>query len=389
MKVLLVHNHYQTGSPSGEDTVFAAERDLLLRNGVEVVTYTRSNDEIEGFGKFSMPFSMQWSRRTYREITELIGRERPDIAHFHNIFYRVTPSAYDACRDSGVPVVQTLHNYRLLCANGLCFCDNRVCTDCLKDKRFGRSISRRCFRDSSVYSAVMARFLSRHTRRGTFINKIDAYIALTEHQRQVYISAGFPPDKIHVKPNFLAAPVQVREGEKKAAVFIGRLSREKGIKHMLSAWERVQYPLWIAGDGPLREWVEAAIRDRGLTHVRYLGRLTREQMSEVYAQALCLVFPSVWYEGMSMVLLEALSAGVPILCSDAVAMAPDLEKAGCAVLYQSGHSVSLADSAAALLARPAECAAMGEKARRLYAEAYTAEKNWELLYALYTSVIQS
>ena len=388
MKVLLVHNRYQTGSPSGEDTVFDAERKLLLENGADVVTYTRSNDEIGGIGKIAMPLRMQWSRRTYRELAELIGREKPDIAHFHNIFYCVTPSAYDACRDSGVPVVQTLHNYRLFCANGLCLYNGRICTDCL-DGRFGRSVTRRCFRDSAFYSAAMARFLDRHTRQGTFLNKIDAFIALTDHQRQVYISAGFPAEKIYVKPNFLESPIDVTPREKKAALFIGRLSREKGIEDLIAAWERVDYPLWIAGDGPLREWLETAIKERGLAHIRYMGRLDREELGDVYAQAICLVFPSVWYEGMSMVLLEALSAGVPILCSDTVAMAPDLERAGCAVLYPGGDSTALAEHAADLLARPAKYTAMGKMAYGLYLEKYTPEKNWKHLYAIYTSVLQS
>jgi len=389
MKVLLVHNRYQTGSPSGEDTVFEAERDLLLKNGVDVLTYTRSNDEISGLGKLSMPLRMQWSRRTYRELTERIDREKPDIAHFHNIFYCVTPSAYDACRDRGVPVVQTLHNYRLLCANGLCLYDGHVCTDCLEDKRFGRSIARKCFRDSSFYSAAMSRFLDRHTRQGTFTEKIDAFIALSKHQRQVYISAGFPAEKIYVKPNFLSTPIDAPPGEKKAALFVGRLSREKGIEDLIEAWERVDHPLWIVGDGPLREWLETAIRERDLAHIRYLGRVGREDMGELYAQALCLVFPSVWYEGMSMVILEALSAGVPILCSDAVAMAPDLEQAGCAELYPSGDSAALAHTARDLLSRPAKYTAMGKMARGLFLEKYTAEKNWKHLYAIYTSVLQS
>ena len=389
MKVLLVHNRYQTGSPSGEDTVFEAERDLLLKNGADVATYVRSNDEIGGLRKLAMPLEMQWSRRTYRELTALIDREKPDIAHFHNIFYRVTPSAYDACRDRGVPVVQTLHNYRLLCANGLCLYDGHICTDCLKDKRFARSISRKCFRDSSLYSAAMARFLSSHTRKGTFTGKTDAFIALTEHQRQTYIAAGFPAEKIYVKPNFLDSPVNAAPVEKKAALFVGRLSREKGIEDLIDAWERVAYPLWIVGDGPLREWLKTAIEARGLDHIRYLGRIGREEMEDVYAQALCLVFPSVWFEGMSMVILEALSAGVPILCSDAVAMAPDLQRAGCAELYPGGDSAALAQKAGDLLSRPAKYAAMGKMARGLFLEKYTAEKNWKRLYAIYTSVLQS
>lgn len=389
MKILLVHNRYQTGSPSGEDTVFEAEKDLLLQNGVDVCTYTRSNDEIRALRKLAMPLRMQWSRRTYRELTGLIDREKPDIAHFHNIFYCVTPSAYDACRDRGVPVVQTLHNYRLLCINGLCLYDGHICTDCLGDKRFGRSISRKCFRDSSLYSAAMARFLHRHTQSGTFTEKINAFIALTAQQRQIYISAGFPAEKIYVKPNFLASSVHVTPREREAALFIGRLSHEKGLEDLIDAWERMEYPLWIVGDGPMREWLEETIKEKGLTHIRYLGRVGREEMGELYSQALCLVFPSLWYEGMSMVVLEALSAGVPILCSDAVAMAPDFKEAGCAELYPVGDTAELAERAADLLSRPAKYTAMGKMARGLYLEKYTAEKNWKHLYAIYTSVLQS
>jgi glycosyltransferase involved in cell wall biosynthesis len=388
MKVLLVHNRYQTGSPSGEDTVFEAERALLAQNGMDTVCYTRSNDEIGGLGKAAMLFTMEWSKRTYTELRELIGREKPDIAHFHNIFYCVTPSGYDACRDMGVPVVQTLHNYRLLCANGLCLYDGKVCTDCL-DKRFGRSIARRCFRHSYAYSVAMARFLHTHTSQGTFTNKIDAFITLTEHQRQIYIQGGFPPEKIYVKPNFIARPIEAPPAEKKAALYIGRLSHEKGIEHLLRAWETVDYPLLIAGDGPLRDRVASAIRDKNLTHIRYLGRVDRAEMAALYAQAAFLVFPSLWYEGMSMVILEALSAGVPVLCADAVAMGPDLTESGCGALYRCGDIASLRQKVVELLASPEKLTEMGERARTMYRERYTPEKNWKLLYTLYTSVLQS
>lgn len=389
MKVLLVHNRYQTGSPSGEDTVFEAERSLLLQHGVDVVTYTRSNDEINGIGKAAMPLRMSWSKRTYRELVALIEAEKPDIAHFHNIFYCVTPSAYGACRDMGVPVVQTLHNYRFLCANGLCLYGGRVCTDCLADKRFGRSVGRKCFRDSYLFSFAMARFLYRHTRRGTFTGMIDAFIALTDHQKRVYVEAGYPAEKIFIKPNFLSEPLAVNAGDKKAAVFIGRLSPEKGIEDLLAAWEGIEYPLVIAGDGPLREYVAATIAKKGLSHVTYLGRVDRAAMAGIYGEALFLVFPSRWYEGMSMVVLEALSAGVPVLCSDAVAMASDLAGAGCGSIYPCGNTAALGAAAQTLIADSGRCSAMGKRANGLFQQKYTAENNWKHLYTLYTDVIQS
>ncbi|MEW6587445.1 MAG: glycosyltransferase, partial [Nitrospirota bacterium] len=236
LKVLLVHNFYQSSSPSGEDGVFRNEVELLRKNGVDVVLCERHNDEIKDYGlwdKFRLPFKNIWSKRTYNEIRELLKKEKPDIAHFHNIFYLISPSAYYACKEAGVPVVQTLHNFRFVCINGLLLRNGKVCEECVGRSPW-KGVKYGCYRDSQIYSFPIALADAIHGSFGTWERKIDAFIALTEFGKKKYVECGLPERKMFVKPNFLPDPPSPNYAHNGYAIFLGRISAEKGLSVLIN-----------------------------------------------------------------------------------------------------------------------------------------------------------
>jgi len=214
MKILLIHNKYQSSSPSGEDLVFKSEEQILKASGIDVITFERNNDDIIRFRyyqKFALAFQLIWSPETHRKLKVLIKREKPDLAHFHNIFYLISPSAYHACKDLGIPVIQTLHNFRLFCVNGLLMKHGKICEDCL-GKLPWRSVLYGCYRDSRFASMPITIMESAHRFLGTWEKKVDAYIALTEFGREKFAECGLPAEKIFVKPSFVGPRQTTYEG---------------------------------------------------------------------------------------------------------------------------------------------------------------------------------
>ena len=238
MKIILVHNTYQ--QPGGEDVVFEQERRLLEQMGHTVVTYCRSNHEIEELstiGRTALVMRTVWAGDTHRDFGALLVRENPDIVHVHNTFIMVSPSIYSACRKHCVPVVQTLHNFRLLCPGAQFLRDGKICEDCV-DHSLWRGVWHGCYRDSRPATASVALMLAWHRRSGTWDELIDRYIALTEFSRNKFIASGISKDKILVKPNFVDPDPGAKQGPGEYAIFVGRVSREKGLHTLLDAWER-------------------------------------------------------------------------------------------------------------------------------------------------------
>jgi len=273
MKVLSVHNSYQL--PGGEDLVFAQEADLLRARGHEVVLYKASNDQVKGMNALVLLGKTIWNREIYDELRALMQREKPDIMHVHNTFPVISPAAYYAANEESVPVVQTLHNFRLLCPSATLFRDGRVCEDCVGKKIPWPGVVHSCYRSSRMATAAGAAMLATHNFKKTWSKAVTAYIALTEFARDKFIQAGYPGEKILVKPNYLQADPGLGEGKGSYALFVGRLSPEKGISTLLEAWRELgrELPLQIAGDGPMAPEVERA--GRGSGHVTWLKWLPR------------------------------------------------------------------------------------------------------------------
>src|SRR4030042_678035 len=393
MKISLVHNFYQSASPSGEDTVFRNEVELLKKNGINVITYEKHNDEIAtAFDKVKTTLTTLWSRRTYRELKALLKKERPDIAHFHNIWYLISPSAYYACKDAGIPVVQTLHNFRYFCVNGLLMRDGRICEECIgklpwRGARYG------CYRDSLLYSLLLALAGGLHSIAGTWKNKVDAYIALTEFGKKKFIECGLPSDRIFVKPNFFPDSPEPNYSHNSYGIFLGRISVEKGLNILIDAVNILRLnlnnhvSLKIVGDGPLRESLERTISDRKMNEIEFLGKKKFHECMELLQQSRFLVLPALCYENFPLVIREAYACGKPVIASRLGAMAELVEDGRAGLLFEAGNPDDLAEKMQWMTDHGNDCIKMGKNSRRVFEEKYTAEKNFEILMNIYRSVL--
>src|SRR5882724_6530140 len=251
----------------GEDAVVAREHKLLVDMGHRVIPYFRANGDLKGrgiSGAVNAGVDSVWSSRSYREVAWLLKSETPDVAHFHNSFPLISPAAYYACAEAGVPVVQTLHNYRLLCPAATFLRDGKVCEACLSRSVPWPGVLHGCYRGSRPATAAVAAMLAVHRAIGTWQERVDVYIALTEFARRKFIEGGLPAERIVVKPNFVASDLGPKQGRGDYALFVGRLSEEKGLGVLLNAWGRLRelIPLRIAGDGPLREEIVDVMRTK-------------------------------------------------------------------------------------------------------------------------------
>jgi glycosyltransferase involved in cell wall biosynthesis len=387
VKILLVHNSYQ--QPGGEDVVFNLERQMLERSGHDVSVYYRSNFELEKYGKLTAAKNVVWSTDTQKEILRLLEAERPSVVHIHNTFAVISPSIYWACREAGVPVVQTLHNFRLQCLGATFFRDGKVCTDCL-GKNPWRGVAHACYQGSRANSAALAAMLTVHRALGTFQSKVDRYVALTEFGRRIVVEAGLPADKISVKPNFVH-PDPGMGAEAKSigdyALFVGRLSPEKGVATVIEAWKRLKLPipLRILGGGPERESLEAAAS--GVPCISFEGPRPREEVIAAMRGARFLLFPSLWFETFGLTVTEAFACGTPALCSKLGVMLEIVEDRRTGLHFEAGNPDDLAAKAEWAWEHPEEMRRMGIEARREFEQRYTAEVNYPILMDIYEQAL--
>ncbi|MCZ7554734.1 MAG: glycosyltransferase family 4 protein [Anaerolineales bacterium] len=388
MKILMAHSRYR--QPGGEETVFQQEVALLQDAGHEVLVYDRSNWESAEYPlwrKTTVPLRVIWAEDTRRELRVLLRAARPDIAHFHNTHYMISPAAYYACRDAGVPVVQTIHNYRLLCANGWFFRSAHVCEDCVGRTPPWPAVLHGCYRGSRVQTAVMATMLSAHRLLGTWQKQVHRYIALTEFMRDKLVAANIPREKIAVKPNFIHPDPGPGSGAGGYALFVGRLSQEKGLDVLLKAWEELadKLPLKIVGHGPLAHEVQK--KAGCLTAVEWAGQQPRDSVLALMREATVLVFPSICYEGFPMVLVEAFACGLPVIGAALGNTQSIIEVGRSGLLFDPGNAQDLAAKIGWLLDHPAELARMRYGARATFEERYTAEANYVQLMQVYREAL--
>lgn len=391
MRVLIVHNSYQ--KPGGEDVAVAQESLLLESQGHQVISYSRSNDELKNLSSMQRLLFVKdlvYSSASKCEIETLLHKEKPDVVHVHNTFMMISPSVFDACQEAGIPVLQTLHNYRLLCPAWTLSRNGKVCEDCLEGGLW-HGIWHGCYRESHAMTAAVAAMLKFHRITGTWNNSVDGYVALSDFARGKFIEGGLPANRIHVKPNF----VQSDPGEKRKpgsyALFVGRLSPEKGVQTLLSAWAQMSqwYPLVVIGDGPLRESLEAEVAKQNISSVTFKGWLPRAQTIEAMKQSAFLVVPSLWYEGFPMTIAEAFACGTPVLCSKLGGMQEIVDDGRTGLHFEPGNAEDLAAKLTALLAQPEKIAQMGIAARWEYKSRYTAETNYSLLMRIYEQSIHT
>lgn len=388
MKILVAHNFYQRRG--GEDAVCESEIKLLREAGHQVIEYLRRNNEIHDysfFQKAKLGWNTSWSERTNRELRKILANEAPDVAHFHNTFPLISPSAYYACRAAGVPVIQTLHNFRLLCPGGNLFRDGRVCEECVS-RSLLRSMAHGCYRESRVSTAVVASMLTVHRLFRTWAKQVDLFLVCTDFARKKFVSAGFDERRIKVKPNFLATDPGIRSGRGTTALFVGRLSPEKGPQLLPLAWSKLgtAIPLEILGDGPLRARLESDCLRLGLHCVRFAGWAAPEAVLDRLRAARFLVVPSTCYEGFPLAIAESYACGVPVIAAGHGGLAEIVPDGLTGLHFQPGSATDLAAKIDWAWSHPQEMETMGRFARAEFETKYTAAAALDHLETAYEFV---
>jgi glycosyltransferase involved in cell wall biosynthesis len=348
MKILQLHNQYFSGL-GGEDTVMRLEKEMLCEHGHEVRQLIVSTAELKGASRLRLlqaSASSVWSTDSNESVANEMKAFQPDVVHVHNTFPLLSPSVYYAIHRSGSCVVQTLHNYRIACANGLLLRDGVPCQDCVGHTKW-RGLLHRCYHGSFAISGSVVAMQTVHQIAGTYSREVDAYIALTSFQRDIMVREGLPAERIHLKSNFLPAAnsAHVPGERKKQIVYIGYIRRWKGTDLLLQAWTRLRpdgYRLVLIGDGPDREEFQRTFGNDN--SIDWMGNRTNSEVVRVLAESKYLVLCARWYEGFPMALLEALSAGTPAIAPNHAAFPEMLERGKCGFLFEPSNAESLAQA---------------------------------------------
>ena len=381
MRILSIHSRYQIRG--GEDECREAEEHLLREMGHVVEVYEDRNERVQQLHPMRVAVRSVWSREAYRNVKQRLSENSFDAVHVQNFLPLISPSVYYAAKAKKVPVVQTLHNYRLLCPNGLFFRQGQVCEDCIGMKVAWPGVQHGCYRESRAASATVATMLSMHHSLGTWNQLVDVYIALTQFARQKFIEGGLPADKIAIKPNFVHPDPGMGEGRGGYALFVGRLSVEKGLDTLLAAWEQLdgKIPLKIIGDGPLASEVVAATKK--FDYIQWLGRLSVEEVYQVMGEAMMLIFPSKWYETFGRVAVEAFAKGTPVIAAKIGAIAELVEHGHTGLHFCPADPQDLAAQVEWAIAHPHELSRMRYQARQEFESKYTAMENYRRLAEIY------
>lgn len=387
MRVLIGHNRYL--HPGGEDLAFEADAALLERNGHKVTRLETDNTAVAEMAAPVAGMKSIWSKESYRKVSRILEQADFDLAHFHNIFFALSPSVFAACRSHDVPVVVTLHNYRLHCPAGTYFRDGHVCEDCLGKAVPWPSVLHACYRDSRLQSAGLSTILVSHRLKGTWTQSVDRYIALTDFERRKLVEGGLPDEMIEVRGNFVWPDPGRKSGSSEYMLFLGRLAPGKGVELLVRALQWLEnIPIVVAGDGPLMEFLETSMNGKYGDQVRVLGQVNHEEAIGLLKRSRALLFPSQAYETFGRVIAEAYACGVPVIGPDSGAAGELIQDGITGLLFRSGDARDLATMISWIWSHQDDAAEMGRQARREYESKYTAERNYEMLMDIYRRAIE-
>ncbi|MDP1523625.1 glycosyltransferase [Methylotenera sp.] len=379
MRILIAHNAYQ--HRGGEDSVVDAEIALLRSYGHEVEPYFRHNNDVASSSMLAVAGQTLWSTQTTKDVEVRIAEFRPDVIHVHNTFPLVSPAIYWVAAKAGIPIVQTLHNFRFLCLSALFMRDGQVCEDCFGHLPW-RGVVHKCYRNSTAASIVLAGMITLHRGLGSYRNKVTRYIALNDFCRNKFIAGGLPKDKFSVKPNFIdnlnTPDWEARQG----GLFVGRLSKEKGLDVLAEAVKLLPInPVKIIGGGELESFAQFSFG------TDYLGFQSLDTILAKMRQSSYLVLPSIWYENFPRTIVEAFACGLPVIASRIGALAEIIEDGRTGLLFESGNAQDLAEKLNWAEAHPDEMVKMGKSARAEYESRYTPERNYAMLFEIYKEAI--
>lgn len=385
--ILVVHNRYLESG--GEDTVVHAEIELLRQNGHRVLQYARHNREIESFSwpqRSGLALTTAWNQESYSELRRLIRQERPDVVHCHNLTPLLSPSVYYACGAEDVPAIQTVHNYRLFCPSGNFFHNGSVCEGC----RHGllTAVLRGCYRGSRAQTAALATMLAAHRLLGTWRNCVSTYIAPSEFCRNVLLKHGIPLEKIALKPHFVDSTCAPITGPGKYAVYVGRLSHEKGILQLMRIWKRLPtLPLLVIGSGPAEAEAKRLARRHSINAIRFAGQLSREETLARVREARFLVAPSLCYETFGLAIVEAAACGVPAIAARHGALRELVSEHQTGLLIDPHDLEDAEDMIRWAWSHPLSMREMGRAARTKVLQKYSPAENYAQLLDVYTNAI--
>jgi glycosyltransferase involved in cell wall biosynthesis len=382
MKVLFVHNFYQI--PGGEDSVFFIEVELLKNNGIHVESYTVHNAKINTpIKKLLIVLSSFFNLYVFFDFYLYLVKSKPDVVHVHNFFPLFSPSIFWACKLKKIPVIHTLHNFRIICPTATLMLNGQITEKSIKRNSWW-TIKKRVYKNSLVGTAVLSGMIEFNKFIGTWNNAVTKLIALTDFAKQKYIEAGISESKIVVKPNFVDGSTQPVFEKENYGIFVGRLSEEKGIEHLLRAWENIDYPLLVVGDGPQKD----LLLNNSNSNVIYKGKLDKNDVMELVSKAKFLVMASTWYEGLPMVLVEALSVGTPCIVPNLGGMASVIKDDICGLRYQPNDIDDMRKTVNRLIADQEIAARLAHGAYNEFTENYTPQKNYQQLIDIYQLAIQ-
>lgn len=383
--VLMAHNYYKV--PGGEDTVFHNEVKMLDKNGHKVTKYTRHNDEIKGgvLSKLKLGIDTIFSLKTYKEVKKLIDENDIDIVHVHNTLPLISPSIYYAARAKKVPIVQTIHNFRLLCPGATFTRCGEICEDCVS-KGLEQSLKHKCYRNSLSQTFIMYIMLKLHRIIGIY-DKIN-YITLTEFNKQKLSTLVKDESKIHVKPNFIEKREDIERTLEDYFVYIGRLDDIKGINFLVEGWKNIDknINLYIIGTGPEEENLKHIISENRLNNVKLLGFMKREDAFKVIEKSRAIIIPSKWYEGFPMTIAESFSLGVPVIGSKLgnIESIVDDERNG--LLFTTNNKESLKEVINKVFHDRELNISLGNNAYKVFKEKYTDEENYRSIEKIYNNL---
>lgn len=394
MKILAIHNFHRKGSASGDDQVFKSETALLESHGNQVIRYTVCNDEFDNegvWGKLKSAFGMLWSMKNYKAVKELCKKEKPDIVHVHTFFPLLSPSILYAAKICGCKVVATLHDTRFICPCATSLRDAHLCNKC-GDGHYVRMFKYGCFKGSRLQSLLVAFIFKYHRIRRSFYNQIDRYICLNDNQIRLLEDIGFDKQKIKKKYNFVpdttvnSEDVTIEGMPDRYVVFYGRIGEEKGIRILMKIWDEISIPLVVMGSGPLesefRSWCEEK------KDVHFLGYTEHNKTLSIVKKSEFVIFPSIWYEGCSMVVIEAESLGKALIASDLGFSSESIQNGVNGFKVQPGDVPGFRTKIEELWNNPEECKKLGMNARKDYEDKYTPEDNYKQLMDIYAIALK-
>lgn len=386
MRILLAHNYYR--QRGGEDIAFEAEAELLQKYGHQVYISTASNEELAGEKLKSIGLRAIWSRKSNKKISEIIEEFRPEIAHFHNTFPLLSPSIHKACKDQGVPVVQTLHNYRLHCPVATFFRDGVVCEDCVGKLVTWPAVLHNCYHQSRTESAGVSAMLLIHRAMRSWTENVDVFIAPTEFARRKLQRGYLAKSRFEVKSNFISRDPGVGRNLGEYVLYVGRLTPEKGIIPLLDAWNQLEgIPLKVIGDGPLLATLRGRVNASATSDIEVLGPRPHDDVLEIMRGARFLAFPTLWHETFGNVVIEAFACGVPVLASNRGAIGELVSNGVTGRTFDPTNVDEIASKIRAAWGEGVQLEKLRKAARLEFELKYTADSNYQRLNEIYSTLL--